>query len=69
MKNPMVLSELLMGDTCMWPIFKANKTYRFTIAGDGSLKDQTLFAEQGSDGMTMDNQGNIYLTGKRSYRL
>jgi len=43
---------------------EGNKTYKFTIAEDGSLKDPTLFAEQGSDGMTMDNQGNIYLTGK-----
>jgi gluconolactonase len=43
---------------------EANKTYKFTIAEDGSLKDQKLFAEQGSDGMTMDVQGNVYLTGK-----
>ena len=43
---------------------EANKTYRFTIAEDGTLKDQTLFVEQGSDGMTIDNKGNIYLTGK-----
>ncbi len=43
---------------------QANKTFRFNIAEDGSLKDQTLFAEQGSDGMTMDDQGNVYLTGK-----
>ena len=43
---------------------EANKTYKFTIAEDGTLKDQTLFAEQGSDGMTMDDKGNIYLTGK-----
>lgn len=43
---------------------QANKTYKFTIADDGSLKDQTLFVDQGSDGVTMDEQGNIYLTGK-----
>ena len=43
---------------------EANKTYKFTIAEDGSLKDQTLFVPQGSDGMTIDNEGNIYLTGK-----
>jgi gluconolactonase len=41
-----------------------DKTYRFTIADDGSLKDQVLFVSQGSDGMTMDNEGNVYLTGK-----
>ena len=42
---------------------EGNKTYKFTIAKDGSLKDQTEFAPQGSDGMTIDNKGNIYLTG------
>jgi gluconolactonase len=40
------------------------KTYRFTIQKDGSLSDKQLIVEQGSDGMTIDNQGNIYLTGK-----
>jgi gluconolactonase len=43
---------------------QGNKTYKFTIAEDGSLNDQTVFAEQGSDGMTIDDLGNIYLTGK-----
>lgn len=43
---------------------EANKTYKFTIEENGSLKNQTLFADQGSDGMTMDDQGNVYLTGK-----
>lgn len=43
---------------------KDNKTYKYTIAEDGTLKDRELFVEQGSDGMTIDNQGNIYLTGK-----
>ncbi len=41
-----------------------DKTYRFTIAEDGSLTNQVLFASQGSDGMTMDDKGNVYLTGK-----
>ena len=43
---------------------EGNKTYKFTVANDGSLKDQTLFVSQGSDGMTMDDKGDIYLTGK-----
>ncbi len=41
-----------------------NKTYRYNIAEDGGLTDRQLFVEQGSDGMTIDNQGNVYLTGK-----
>src|SRR5689334_11093847 len=42
----------------------AGKTYRYHIQADGSLKDKTLFCELGSDGMTIDSEGNIYLTGK-----
>lgn len=43
---------------------KANKTYRYQIAPDGQLSNRQLFVAQGSDGMTIDNQGNVYLTGK-----
>jgi len=43
---------------------EANKTYKYLIAEDGNLKDEKLFVPQGSDGMTIDNEGNIYLTGK-----
>jgi len=42
----------------------AQKTYSYSINDDGSLSDRTLFAALGSDGMTIDNQGNVYLTGK-----
>jgi gluconolactonase len=38
------------------------KTYRFDIQEDGSLTNRVLFAEEGSDGMTVDNKGNVYLT-------
>lgn len=41
-----------------------NKTYRYDINPDGSLSNRMLFAPMGSDGMTIDNEGNIYLTGK-----
>ncbi|SNC77259.1 gluconolactonase [Hymenobacter gelipurpurascens] len=43
---------------------EANKTYQYQIAPDGTLTNRRLFVGQGSDGMTIDNQGNIYLTGK-----
>jgi gluconolactonase len=42
----------------------AGKTYRYRLQPDGSLKEKHLFCEMGSDGMTIDSQGNIYLTGK-----
>ncbi len=43
---------------------KASKTYRYDIAADGSLGAKTLFCEMGSDGMTLDDQGNLYLTNQ-----
>ena len=43
---------------------RGNKTYKYTIAADGTLKDKTLYISKGSDGMTMDNKGNIYITGR-----
>ncbi|MCC8407982.1 SMP-30/gluconolactonase/LRE family protein [Mucilaginibacter sp. UR6-1] len=41
-----------------------NKTYRFNIGKNGSLTNRVLIIKQGSDGMTLDDKGNIYLTGK-----
>jgi gluconolactonase len=41
----------------------ANKTYVYVIQKDASLSNRKLFCEMGSDGMTVDNQGNVYLTG------
>lgn len=38
------------------------KTYKYTINTDGKLSDAKLFCRQGSDGMALDNFGNIYLT-------
>lgn len=42
----------------------ANKTWSYSIDKDGNLSNKTLFCEMGSDGMTVDSKGNIYLTGK-----
>jgi gluconolactonase len=41
----------------------AGKTYRYSILPDGNLAGKKLFVPMGSDGMTIDNRGNIYLTG------
>ena len=43
---------------------KAGKTYVYSILPNGDLADKKLFTSMGSDGMTIDNEGNIYLTGK-----
>ena len=38
------------------------KIWRYDILPDGSLDNKSYFAPHGSDGMTIDNRGNIYLT-------
>ncbi len=40
------------------------KTYAYDIQGDGTLAGKRLFCKMGSDGMTIDDRGNVYLTGK-----
>lgn len=40
-----------------------DKTWSYTIEKDGSLTGKTLFTNKGSDGMTIDELGNIYITG------
>lgn len=42
----------------------AGKTYRYTVQPDGALSHKHLFCSLGSDGMTLDEQGNLYLTGQ-----
>ena len=43
---------------------RARKTYAYDIRPDGSLANKRLRCELGSDGMTLDEAGNLYLTGK-----
>lgn len=40
------------------------KIWKYSIQEDGSLANKTFFAPEGSDGMTIDNKGNVYLTNK-----
>lgn len=42
----------------------ASKTYQYHIEPNGTLTGKKLFCELGSDGMTIDEEGNIYLTGR-----
>jgi gluconolactonase len=42
----------------------AGRTYAYDIRKDGALANKRLFCELGSDGMTIDEEGNVYLTGK-----
>lgn len=40
------------------------KIWKYTVNTDGTLSNKTFFAPEGSDGMTIDNKGNVYLTNK-----
>ena len=52
------------GKTLYVADIKAGKTYAFDVRPDGSLAGKRLFCEQGSDGMTLDEAGRVYLTGR-----
>jgi gluconolactonase len=43
---------------------QGTKTYAYDIQADGTLKGKRLFCAVGSDGMTLDSSGNVYLTGR-----
>ena len=42
----------------------AGRTYVYAIRPDGTLANKRLFCKMGSDGMTIDEEGNVYLTGR-----
>jgi len=52
------------GKTLYVADIKARLTWRFDIQDDGRLTGKTLFCEHGSDGMTLDDEGHLFLTGK-----
>jgi gluconolactonase len=52
------------GKTLFVADIRGNKTWSFSINPDGTLANKKLFCEMGSDGMTIDSKGNIYLTGR-----
>ena len=52
------------GKTLFVADIRAGKTYGFDIQPDGSLTNRRLRCELGSDGMTIDTEGNLYLTGQ-----
>ena len=40
------------------------KTYAYDLGEGGALSNKRLFCEMGSDGVTLDADGNLYLTGR-----
>jgi gluconolactonase len=50
------------GETLYVTDHGGRKTFAYKINQDGKLSEKKLIAPEGSDGMTIDNEGNIYLT-------
>ena len=64
LKEPNGITGTPDGKTLYVADIGAGKTYSYSILPDGGLGDKKLFCAMGSDGMTIDSQGNVYLTGK-----
>ena len=52
------------GKTLFVADIRAGKTYGFDVQADGTLTNKRVRCELGSDGMTLDTEGRLYLTGK-----
>jgi gluconolactonase len=57
------------GKTVYVSDIQAGKTYSYSVAADGGLKDKKLFCNIGSDGMTIDSDGNIYTSSKGALQI
>lgn len=64
MKQPNGIIGTPDGKTLYVSDIDDGKTYAFDIQKDGRLTNRRLFCNLGSDGMTIDSEGNVYLTGK-----
>ncbi|BCM92648.1 gluconolactonase [Abditibacteriota bacterium] len=50
------------GKTLFVADINGNETWSFDVAPDGALSNKTLVCAFGSDGMTLDDQGNLYMS-------
>jgi gluconolactonase len=48
---------------------RAGRTFAYDIAANGTLANKRPFADVGSDGMTIDSEGNVYLTSGRAVHV
>jgi gluconolactonase len=62
LKQPNGIIGTADGKTLYVADIGASKTYQYEIQEDGTLKNRKEFCAQGSDGMTIDESGNVYLT-------
>ena len=61
-KTPNGLIGTPDGETLYVADIEDKKIWKYDIQIDGELINKTFFAPHGSDGMTIDNEGNVYLT-------
>jgi gluconolactonase len=57
------------GKTLFVADIQGRKTFGFDIQPDGSLTNKRLAASSGSDGMTIDAEGNLYLSNGRGVHV
>lgn len=60
-KKPNGITGTPDGKTLFVADIRADRTWRYDILPDGALTNKTLFCAKGSDGMTIDAEGNLYL--------
>ena len=46
-----------------------DKTFVYTVNEDGTLSNKKIFAKEGYDGMTVDVEGNVYITMEKSIEV
>ena len=63
LKKPNGITGTPDGKTLFVADIGANQTWRYDILPDGLLTNKTLFCKLGSDGMTIDSEGDLYLCG------
>jgi gluconolactonase len=63
LKKPNGITGTPDGKTLFVSDIRAGQTWRYDIQPDGTLTNKTFFCALGSDGMTIDAEGNVYLTG------
>jgi gluconolactonase len=64
LKKPNGITGTADGKNLFVADIRDGKTWRYDIAVDGTLTNKTFFCALGSDGMTLDTAGNVFLTGK-----
>ncbi|MFC1760549.1 SMP-30/gluconolactonase/LRE family protein [Planctomycetota bacterium] len=53
------------GKTLYLSDIKGGRIYQYDVQKDGALTNRKLFCEMGSDGMTLDCCGNVYLANRK----